>query len=189
MAVTNIKQHLIDRSVLIDQMNVSMDEERCAATFFLWNLSGQLIGYQQYCPNGTKEHRQHLYHQGKIDKFSMAYFTYVTKTEKTSSIAVWGLETVKLEDKFLFLTEGIFDAVKLQRLGYPAIAVLTNNPKPIKNWLFILNKKVIGILDDDKAGRKLKSVCDIDFSVPKPYNDLGEMPLEEVSNFIERIIK
>ena len=35
-----------------------LDSEEQVATFYLWNLSGQLVGYQQYRPTAPKHHTE-----------------------------------------------------------------------------------------------------------------------------------
>ncbi len=121
-----------------------LDEVEQVATFYLWNLSGQLVGYQQYRPNGEKK-AQNSPREGK-------YFTY----KKQPTVAVWGVESLHLTPNVVFLTEGLFDAARLTERGYSALAVLSNNPSPdLANWLKCLNRRVVAVCDDDAAGRKL----------------------------------
>jgi hypothetical protein len=49
--------------------------------------------------------------------------------------------------------------------------------------------KIIGILDNDKAGLKLRSVCDSYFTVPNPYKDIDEMPDSEAKKFLENCLR
>ena len=90
---TDIEAHLRSRGVDPSRTNVIMDKESGKATFLLYNLSGQLVGYQQYNPSGDKkgQNRMPAEHRKALAK----YYNYVTKEdEHTSKIAVWGLETV-----------------------------------------------------------------------------------------------
>ena len=174
--ITNIEDHLRSRGLDPSKTQIIVDKESNIATFLLYNLSGQLVGYHRYNPNGDKKARNNI--AGK-------YFTYVTKeSDHSHKIAVWGTETIKPDNPNLFVTEGVFDAIKLYNMGLPVIAVLSNNPKILKSWFAILNKKTIAITDNDEAGRKLGNLTDEFYTVPEPYKDLGEMPQEEVSNFI-----
>jgi phage/plasmid primase-like uncharacterized protein len=184
----NIQQHLKDRGVDTNKVGVWIDKEGNTASFPLYNLSGQLVGYQFYNPDGPKKTRI----QSGFDKKLMKYYTYIAGESFEKKLGVWGLETYNISTPFLFIIEGIFDAVKIHNAGYPAIAVLSNNPTPmIKSWLKTLPQKIIAILDNDanNSGNKLKSSAHKSFIVPDPYKDLGDMPQEEASKFIENIIK
>ncbi len=173
--------HLRSRGVDPDKTTVLLDKENGIATFLLYNLSGKLVGYQRYNPRGDKKDH--------TNSLMAKYYNYVTKEgDKHSSIAVWGLDTVDMSEPYLFVTEGIFDIVKLKNLGLPGIAVLSNNPTHLKPWFKILNKKIIAVLDSDDSGSKLRNIADYYISTPSPYKDLGEMPDEEVNKFILPII-
>jgi len=77
----------------------------------------------------------------------MRYQTY------KSLLDVWGLEYLDRRKPMLFVTEGIFGAVRFLNAGYNAIAILTNNPVHHFDWLSCLPYKVVHILDGDEAGR------------------------------------
>jgi len=51
----NIKTHLKHRHLDLELHRPILDEELNIATFLLYNLSGQLVGYQQYNPLGDKK--------------------------------------------------------------------------------------------------------------------------------------
>jgi phage/plasmid primase-like uncharacterized protein len=177
----DIESHLRSRDIDFEKTRVILDKESNVAVFLLFNLSGQLVGYQQYNPKGTKTGND------SRDRDKAKYWTYITKhPEKT--IGVWGLETVLDTHDFVFVTEGIFDAVKLHNIGMPAIAVLANHPKMLKPWFAAMNKKVIVVADNDEAGNKLKSVASTSISAPKPYKDLGEMPQKEVRPWLQGLM-
>jgi len=165
---SNILDHLKDRHVDFNKTKVITDLETNQATFILYNLSGQLIGYQKYNPKGSKDYRN-----TELGK----YFTHVTKNPDRN-IAVWGLESID-ERPFMFVVEGIFDAIRLHNLGLPAIAVLANHPTALRSWLKAISKTIIAVLDNDEAGNQLKSIAHQSIKVPDPYKDLGEMKSEE----------
>jgi hypothetical protein len=124
-------------------------------TFPLWNVSGQLVGYQQYNWKGEKKARNNR--DGK-------YWTYTPK----DTIAVWGLEYVDLvSNEPLYLVEGIWDAWSVKELGKLCVAVLCNNPQNIKTWLNTLPCKTIAICEGDKAGRMLARVADTAIYLPE----------------------
>lgn len=179
-----LHEHLVSRGLDPTSHHVWLDEERFIASFPLWNLSGQLCGFQQYNPNGSKLCRNEEKH-----RWVLKYFTFVGDEGNKSNphkkkLAVWGLETVSPGDRVVFVTEGIFDAVKLQNMGLPALAVLANDPQTLRPWLHALGKRVVAVCDRDDAGRKLGSVADIVLVVPEPFHDLGDMSQQAVEAFV-----
>jgi len=185
-SIKNIEQHLRDRGVDPDKISVIYDKDFNSAHFLLYNLSGQLIGFQQYNPNKPKNH-----FKGEHMRDLVKYYTYISKEGrgKDSFIAVWGLENIDFDKaKEIFITEGIFDANKLVNAGVPALAVLTSTPsKSMKQWFNLLPQKIIAILDADDADSLLKSTANESYVTPNPYKDLGEMPQEEVDAFVKSI--
>ena len=179
----DIKSHLKDRGIDMERVKPVIDEESNNVYFYLYNLSGQLVGYQKYNPLLPK------IGQNKLSDPKLAkYYTWVTDEPKGNKIAVWGLESTEFTDKYLFITEGIFDAARIHEAGYPAIAILGNDPSPqLKNWLSTLPQKKIVIYDNDKAGIKLKKVGNISFTVThgKDMNDLNP---EEAKEFLENCL-
>lgn len=181
-----IETHLEDRDVKLDDKRfpVMVDKENDVAYFPLFNLSGKFIGYQRYNPKGYKGTGSF-----KMDNDLKKYHTYVTKENPDKNVhyvAVYGLHTLD-KRRYVFMVEGVFDAVKLIRLNEPVIAVLANDPKKLKNFFFALQKKVIAILDNDSAGNKLKKLADKHYNIPDEYKDLGDMKIEDVRSFINSI--
>jgi len=176
----SLLDHLKSRGIDPEKTRVIVDEESGMATFLLFNLSGQLVGHQRYNPNGSKSVR------GNFDW--ARYYTHVAAEGDRKKIAVWGLESLSVDDPFVFVTEGIFDANKVQNAGYPAIAVLTNHPVALRSWFRALGKRIIAITDADEAGRKLAALADESHVVPPPHKDLGEMPQPDVDAFIDSIV-
>lgn len=153
--------------------NPVIDEQEHVATFYLWNLSGKLVGYQQYRPEGTKKNGNNP-KEGK-------YFTYRRK----ETLGIWGVESLHLSPHVVFVTEGIFDACRLTQFGYSALAVLSNNPSlDLRNWLMMLNRSVVVVADNDKAGRKLvKFGHYVEFT---EEHDLGDSSDEYIKNLISK---
>jgi len=189
--IKSIREHLISRGLDPDRTGVVVDEKNKRACFFLYNLSGKLIGYQQYNPTGSKD----LGHQKRGDeslKDLMKYYTYVSghRQDKTKELAVWGLDSYKLDSPVLFIVEGVFDAVSLQNAKVSAIAILSNDPSPqMLSWLRTLPQKRIVIRDNDMAGNKLAKAGHVDYTVPSPYKDLNEMPQEKVNELVQQILQ
>jgi DNA primase len=169
----NLQQHLLDRHLDLDLHRPMIDDTEGVATFFLYNLSGQLVGYQQYRPSGEKK-PQNNPKQGK-------YFTY----RKQPTLGVWGVESLHLSPGVVFLTEGVFDACRLTEKGYSALAVLSNNTgKDLSNWLSMLNRKVVAVCDNDDAGRRLAKFGDV--AVFCEDHDLGDSSDEFVNSLVAR---
>jgi hypothetical protein len=170
----DIEKHLKERGVDPNKTEVIMDKKDNVATFLLYNLSGQLVGYQRYNPAEDK----------KRDNAGR-YFTWVSKEGDVRKLAVWGTETIKPSVPYLFIVEGIFDCVKLHNGGHPAIAILGNNQKVLRSWFRILNKKIIAITDNYASGNMMKKFAWKAFQTPDPYKYLGEMPQQKVNEFIK----
>jgi hypothetical protein len=178
-----LKAHIKSRHVDLDLHTVWIDEAERVATFPLWNLSGQLTGYQAYRPDA-----------GKVKKNDERgrYYTYkgeklVTKHNKT--VAVWGLESWWLTP-VLFITEGIFDAARLTSRGVSAIAVLSNDPNiSTLNWLLQVRtgRPTVAVCDPGKAGRKLAKTAHTAHTVSVPHQpaaDLGDVDEQYVTELI-----
>jgi len=167
----SITKHIISRDFDITKHHVWISD---VATFPLYNLSGQLVGFQRYNPLGSKK---------KNDE-NAKYFTYITTDVKTKSIGCWGLESWQWSDT-LFVTEGIFDACRLTKRGCSAIALLSNNPnQQTKEWLWLVrqHRKVVAICDNDAAGMALNDTAHENIVVP--VGDLGDMPASYVDGII-----
>ena len=166
-----LTEHLRSRHLDLELHRPVVDDVADLATFYLYNLSGQLVGYQQYRRSGEKK-PQNNPKEGK-------YFTY----RKMPTLAVWGVESLHLNTKVVFVTEGVFDAARLTERGFPALAVLSNNPTAdLANWLACLNRRVVVVADNDVAGRKLAKFghC-CEFTTDK---DLGDSSEEYVDNLL-----
>lgn len=165
-----MKTHLESRHCDLELHRPILGED--TATFYLWNLSGQLVGYQQYRPTGDKK----THSNPSLGK----YFTHTLK----NTVAVWGVETLYRPGP-IFITEGIFDACRLTRRGCAAIAVLANNPgTSFANWLFMLSRSTIAVCDNDAAGKRLARYAD--FAIFTSEKDLGEESEEFVINLIKQ---
>jgi hypothetical protein len=140
-----ITDHLRFRHFDLSLHQAWVDEIGGVATFPLWNLSGQMVGYQQYRPSGDKKKFNNP-REGR-------YFTF----RKNRVVGVWGLESWSLS-RTLFVTEGVFDAARITARGFSAIATLSNDLDPsTRAWLRICRaqRPVVAVCDNDVAGRKL----------------------------------
>lgn len=149
--------------------------------FTLYNLSGQIVGYQRYSPTGVKVSKSNETSRKReeVNLNEIKYLTYVSEGQ----LGVFGLETYRVNEP-LFITEGIFDAKMVHEAGFSCIAVLSNDPVHLKSWLRTLPNVKIAILDNDKEGRRLAKYADLSFTSPG-YKDLNEMSLDQVKELIK----
>lgn len=173
-SLKTLRNHLGSRNLNSYHYKLTIDPEGNVITFYLFNLSGKIVGYQQYRPDADKTKRNNP-KDGR-------YYTHITKGE----LAVWGLETFNYKPNVLFITEGIFDACRIHNFGYPAIAVLTSNPKPLKNWLNSINRTIIGVCDPGPSGKYMKRYCDVFHTMSDI--DLGDTPEMDVFYILENLL-
>lgn len=170
--MNTVMQHLLSRHMDVDLHRPIIDEVEGIVTFFLYNLSGQIVGYQQYRPGAEKF--------SKNNPRSGRYFTFRPKR----TVGVWGVESLHLRNDIVFVTEGIFDAARLTQRGQPALAMMCNNPNTdLRNFLRCLGKPVVAVCDPDAAGMKLAKVGDYVEVMPDGC-DLGDASVEMVQQLI-----
>lgn len=150
-----LKSHLESRYLNADLYNhVYLDEKSRTVTFELWNLAGQLVGFQAYRPDAPKKDKA-------LKASELKYFTHLTKGErKTVPMVAWGLEKLNPSQRYLFLVEGVFDAVRLHNMGLNCLAMLTCNPKQAKAWVNSMGYQVVSVCDGDSAGAKLAELSE-----------------------------
>jgi hypothetical protein len=174
-------QHLKDRHMDLNLHTVWVDVDAGVATFPLWNLSGQMVGYHTYRPGGSKDKKNDpggRYYTARGEKLI---------PRQCQTVAVWGMESWSLSNT-LFVTEGIFDACRLTQLGISAVAALANDPDgSMRNWFMMVrrNRPVVAVCDNDPAGRKLAKIASRTVTVDSS-KDLGDATEEYVRNLIER---
>lgn len=162
-----ILQHLSSRYLQAPTISTTED----AVVFPLWNLSGQLVGYQQYRPFAeTKQNPEH--------PSEAKYFTYLP----TTKITAYGLEFLNYDDPLLFIVEGVFDAVRFHNMGLNCLAVLSCDPKHLKEWLRLLPFYKVAVCDDDTAGMKLAKYGDVYVKC-----ELGNDPASESQLFLNSV--
>lgn len=171
----SLVEHLRSRHLDLELHRPMLDEEEGVATFFLYNLSGQLVGFQQYRPSASKSKSN--------SPRNSRYFTF----RKAPTVAVFGVESLDLTPGVVFVTEGVFDAARLTSLGVSAVAVLSNNPtSDVKNFLACLGRRVVAVCDNDAAGRRLAALGDV--AVFTEGKDLGESSEEFVHGLVARFV-
>ena len=169
----DIRSHLKSRHVDLSLHKVYIDEIEYCATFPLWNLSGQMVGYQTYRPDSDKVQKNNP----KLGR----YYTHRNK----ETIGVWGLESWYLSN-VLFVTEGIFDAARLTHYGASAIATLSNDPNnSTREWMYSVrsNRFVVSVCDAGPSGNKLKKLGHKFFQFEN--GDLGDASDEIVKKILK----
>ena len=142
----DLLEHLKSRHLNLDLYSHFLSDD--CVTFPLWNLSGQMLGYQQYNPNSPKN-------DDSLEPNEKKYFTYLKKNFKVTENSAFGLDLLDTNKKELFVCEGVFDACRLHNLGLNAVALLSCLPKYLKSWLWSLGYTVIPVCEGDDAGRKM----------------------------------
>lgn len=143
------------------------------ASFPLWNLAGQRVGYQEYRPGGTK--------QSNVPR-EAKYFTYTTD----KAVTAFGLDLLT-PSTVCFLVEGVFDAVELHNQGVNCLAVLNNNPKHLRSWLHTMPYYYVALADGDAAGRMLGKVSHDTVYLPEG-KDPGDMSSEWLREKVKEVL-
>lgn len=173
----NIRSHLKQRHLNINLHPTVIDEETNTATFLLYTLTGKLVGYQFYNPEGSKKIFQ--------DKLQSKYYTYRNKSYPT--VTLFGIESLNSKYQPIFLTEGIFDAARMTSLGFSALATMANDPpRDYLNFLLLLNRPIIAVCDNDKAGGKLAK---FGHYIETPETDLADAPDSYVKYLMNKYSK
>lgn len=163
------------------------DSEFCT-TFMLYGVADFLINRTNIKPLGYQTYRQDVTTKKTNNPKNSRYFTYQPKCSVINDVVVFGLERLFVTPDYLFITEGIFEAVNLHRLGHSAIAVLTSDPnKRLRELLPYLAKKTIWCGDNDKAGNNswLSKACDYRLVFD---TDLDETPDDEILSKISLLL-
>lgn len=149
-------------------LKTHFDLDKEILTFYLWNLSGQLRGFQKYNWKGDKTRNNS--EGGK-------YFSI-----SPNGSELYGLEWLNENVPVTFICEGIFDAISLLNYGN-AVAVLTNDPKSIRQQISLLPGHKVVVCDNDRAGLKLAKYGD-DFIVCPPGEDPNSMTLPDLKSLL-----
>jgi hypothetical protein len=148
-----------------------VDQDSQLFTRFIYNLSRQIVGYQTYNWLADKKPKNDI---------TGRYWTWLTKTDSYTKTGILGLENIKYGDP-LFLVEGQFEQATAVSYGLNCVAVLTNNPKHLRNWLYCYPSTVIALYQNDLPGTKLANLADKKIGLPK---DLDEMTKTEVYDML-----
>lgn len=172
-----LKSHLESRYFDLSRYNgVYISNDDYVITFSLWNLSGQMVGLQQYRPFADKIKKNHP-REGR-------YYTSIHGHSNEKPLGVWGLESFNYRFDMLVICEGVFDACRFHNHNIPAIAVLGSSWKHYRNWITSLGRKNYKAEDDH--GSDLGPFESIILPFNRP--DIGECDEYEIKNIINSII-
>lgn len=170
--MSTVRQHLLSRHVNFDVHSPVVDEVNRVATFYLYNLSGQIVGFQEYRPD--QEKLQNNDPRGR-------YFTY----RGQPTVTAFGVESLDLSPHVVFIVEGIFDATRITGRGYSALAALSNSPsKDFGNFLSMLSRRVVAVCDNDVPGKELAKFGNC--CVVTTEHDLGDSSEEFVTELLKK---
>lgn len=178
--VEEMRSHLKDRCVDLNLHRPVITGEM--AFFYLYNLSGQIVGYQRYNPSFPSAYPGDGKQSNLRDR---RYYNYVS----SGQLGLFGLESYNLDVPCVFVVEGLFDACRLTSRGACAIAMLTNNPSTsMRNFIDSLGKLVVSVCDNDKAGAKMRKVGLV-YETVEDAKDLGEASESFVTGLLEKYNK
>jgi hypothetical protein len=174
--MTQFQEHLLQRG-LTPRIRAWVSYEEEIVRFPLWTLDGKLIGYSRY-NWAVGKLRSNDEHGRYINKANDAY------------CMLWGLEHFYDSPDVIFITEGVWDAVRAVNAGYSAVAALTATPsKALLGYFKSINgyRRSIVIADNDPAGAKLKKMGFEAYSVPGPAKDLNDLTQEEANSWLAKL--
>ena len=173
-----LRQHLVERHLDVSLYSGVWFGEG-VVVFGLWNLMGQLVGYQQYRPHASKTQRN--------DPKEGRYYTFCSKEGGRGSVTAWGLETVRPGNPIL-LCEGIFDACRLHKAGITALALLGSDPVHLREWLGLFSQPLVSVVQGDEAGKKLAKYAGTGLQLPQGH-DVGSLSQADFYRIFNRFTK
>jgi hypothetical protein len=106
--------------------------------------------------------------------------------------AFFGYEYTSWPTSCLFVTEGVWDCIRVANCGVNCLALLTATPsKCLRQYLRMLvgDCPLVALIDRDenKAGESLGKFCDYQFEPPGIYEDFNDIPPVECFKYIIEI--
>jgi hypothetical protein len=142
---------LYDPSELERDGSAWIDKENEVVTFPLWNLSGQLVGYQKYRWDKPKANSNNPLEQ--------RYFTRLAR----GVIGIYGLQNLPVGYLGpIYIVEGVWEAIVGDSYGITCVAILGVNKagvsKSVLGWINSLPNDIIPLCQADKAGQCLSKI-------------------------------
>lgn len=164
-----LKEHLRTRG-LNPELYTIWYGDNDEVVFPLHNLQGTLVGVLRYRPWGDKKSKNPdlAKYKPSMPKATLGFF---------------GVETLAYPGP-VYLVEGVFKAAKLHNLGFCALAILGSDATFLRDQIFLLRqfRGVVGIGDNDAAGKKFVKDVGDGFTT---YKDLDELEDDEVRSMID----
>lgn len=158
-------QHLRDRGMDPRLYNLGVGDG--VVCFPLYQFNGRMVGYQQYIPFAERNHK---------NAREARYFTYLPKQVD----GYFGTESLHLPGP-VYLVEGVFKQAKLHRLGFASVALMGSEVKRHKPQLGLLRRQLVGIGDNDDAGRKFARALE-GFTSPTDLDEMTDDAVKELLN-------
>ena len=166
MTANEVYLHLLDRGMLPSYYRM-LSVDQGIAVFGLRDFSGKLVGYQNYRPFADRNHK---------NVKEARYFTYLPR----GTNGYFGLESL-VRPGPVYLVEGVFKAGSLHRLGLAAIALMGCETKRHRSQLCLLRRRLVGIGDNDDAGRKFARSLN-GFVSPIDLDEMADKDILELLN-------
>lgn len=171
------KQHFLNRGIpleLIDKYKLSIVTlgEREAMILPVWEKGKAINFVTRFLDDKKPKYKNHM---GTASFFNLELLTKANDPN---------------EKKFVFLTEGIFDALSLESMGFNAISLNgVNNADNLKDALEKIDKKGIIFLtafDNDEAGIKCKEKFDYKaINIPDSFKDINQWHMDSLQKLQE----
>lgn len=172
-----LSKHLLERGVTKDTPCLIVEETELVY-FFLYSVGGHMLGFQRYYWKGDKL---------KSNDLRGRYHTWISPQYRP--LAFWGMEFVQGRKEPLYITEGIFDALRIIQTGRLAAAMLTCSPSKefVKHFRYLtMGRDVIAIKDNDgenKCSNGLDKLATRSYTI-KGAKDIGELSVEDADEFL-----
>ncbi len=154
---------------------MTVDHFSQTVTFPLWNLSGEMVGFQAHKPLAQGFQRG--------DPSDARYHTIIPT--KSKRVTAFGVELLDPKQEVLFIAEGIFDVAPLHARKVNALAVLCNNPKHLHRWLRSLGYTVVALVEGDRAGQRIAKLAHKAEFLPEG-KDPADMPDSWFDELVEK---
>lgn len=170
MSNNQFLQHLLDRGW--DQsLNTYVDWDNEIVTFPLYTRIGVLIGKQEY------RWREEKANGGK----GLRYMTVVSPEYK--GIAAYGWNNQNWRGP-IYLTEGIFSALRVRQANRNALALLTCTPTPQMCQLLKMQPQEVVALVEPGCGHKMRHAAHRHIEIPHPHEGVDDMSAVEVNSWL-----
>jgi len=168
--MTMFRKHLDDRG-LKPWIKSWIDYDNEVITFPLYH-GGKMVGYQRYNWQADKKHER--------------YYTWITEAYRTTT--PYGVDNCFGHGP-LFVTEGIWDALRVFACWVDCVALLTCSPhRQLKQWLrMYADRRPIVLLAD--ADGKMGNWGDYRFLPPDGAKDANELSHERCFEWVTQIKK